>query len=1104
MRRDESTLWLPGFDGSGAVLAAESADARQRQRALDAGSSFIVQAPAGSGKTELLIQRFLVLLARVTQPESVVAITFTVKAAAEMRARVLEALSKAARGAEPESAHERVTIELAAEALANDARNGWNLRGNPGRLRIQTIDALSMAITRQMPWLARFGAMPEVTDDAREMYREGAQRAIEMLPAEGETGTAVANLIEHLDGNVAGAVQLLAGMLETRDRWLRVMAFGEDPPSVRQVLERSLARVVSEHLSRLREALPASLAGELVELARYAGANAGEGGIAACASLTDLPDDAAGWMGICKLLLTGEGEWRKQPNRSIGFPPHNGRMKQRHKALVEELAPAAEVFRELLAAVPKLPAPRYSEAQWKVLSSLFRLLPVTVAHLRAVFAENGKVDFIEIASAAGRALGEAEQPTDLALAMGSRIEHLLIDEFQDTSVTQFELLRALTSGWDGSPRRTLFLVGDPMQSIYRFRQAEVGLFLNVQQSGVGTISPKPLALSVNFRSAPPIVEWVNTIFRSLFPPEADAYTGAVPYSASAAFQNNSDDGDGVFVHPFLGRDDAAEAELVLRLIGESRSGTTALLVRSRAHLAAIADRLRKAGVRFRAIEIQALAEKPVIQDLLALTRALLHYGDRTAWLSILRAPWCGLTLADLHAIAAPDPNAAIRDRLRSPDLALSEDGRVRLGRIWSALTESERDRGRIPVARLVERAWTALGGNAIATVHELTDARAFFTLLDEAGGRGDLDDFDRFARRVSDLFAHPAGGAEIAVELMTIHKAKGLEFDTVILPGIGKRPRTDDPALLLWSERPVAGSVELLMAPIGQPGDESDTTYDFIRREEAGKTRHESQRLLYVAATRARRRLHLIGHVELNENGELRDPPRDALLAHLWEPLRPSFESLLESSGCPSGAAKAKAKDRTPQGLRRIRVDGLVPKAREGQTQAAAARPPAMYNANELERRIGTATHRLLEQICRDGIEAWPLERIASLQPVLAAAFDLEDASGRVIEALTRTITDPRGRWILAAHAEGRSEFPISAILDGEVRHLVVDRTFVDENGFRWIVDFKTGERMDSGVQKRQLESYAAAMAHLDARPIRLGLYFPLNGEWVEWDPPGS
>src|SRR5450755_35438 len=130
-------------------------DQTERARALDPERSFIVQAPAGSGKTELLIQRYLALLARVENPEEIVAITFTKKAAGEMRERVLRALTE------------------------GKAEDRWELRQNPARLRIQTIDALCASLTRQMPMLSRFGAQPEIVEDARSLYLEAARATLD-------------------------------------------------------------------------------------------------------------------------------------------------------------------------------------------------------------------------------------------------------------------------------------------------------------------------------------------------------------------------------------------------------------------------------------------------------------------------------------------------------------------------------------------------------------------------------------------------------------------------------------------------------------------------------------------------------------------------------------------------------------------------------------------------------------------------------------------------------------------------------------------------------------------------------------------------------------
>lgn len=1126
-RRDEVTLWLPGLEWSGAAaVAPEPADSAERRRALDPETSFIVQAPAGSGKTELLIQRFLVLLARVPQPEATVAITFTVKAAGEMRARVLDALRSASLKAEPSGSHERFTLELAREALAQDARYGWNLLNNPDRLRIHTIDALCMGITRQMPWMSRFGAMPNVTENAQEMYAEAAARAVQMLGNGDETGSAVACLLRHLENDAARTAELLARMLETRDHWLRVLGTGEDLGALRTELERALGRIVSGHLNRLRDSVPGQHTAELLELARYAASNVRESDatIARCIDLAALPgcgpECVEHWLGLRKLLLTNDGDWRKQSNKTTGFPPHNKRMKQRFDLLRAELAPSDE-FRILLGKLTALPACAYEESQWKVLASLFRLLPFTVAHLRSVFAEKGTVDFVEIASAARHALTREGQPTDLALAMGARIDHLLIDEFQDTSVTQFELLQALTSGWEDGQGRTVFLVGDPMQSIYRFRQAEVALFLNARDQGIGALQPEPLSLSVNFRSARAVVEWVNRIFPAVFPEQADASNGAVPYTPSVAFREGGE-AAAVIVHPFIGREDQAEADLVIDIVQRARRESshqrTAILVRSRMHLASIAASLRERAIPYRAIEIQALAEKPVIQDLLALTRALLHLADRVAWLAVLRAPWCGLTLADLYRIAGADRERTVWNLVHDPACSLEADGAQRLAQVLPVLSYALEMRGRVPVAQLVERTWIALGGRQIACENELADARAFFDLLEHSGRAGDVDHLELLPARVEELFANPDSGADGAVELMTIHKAKGLEFDTVILPGLGKKPRVEDTPLLLWSERPEDGRTDLLMAPIAARRDGDDRTYTFIRRENDAKARHESERLLYVACTRAKSRLYLLGHVELrDEGGETRlcDPPRESLLAHIWDAVRPEFQRAFETAVAGTPAPQP---ERQPRTLSRVRLAGSLP-ATMPEPEPAHRAARIRTDGGEVPRKAGTVVHRLLERIARDGIAAWSPERIDAIGGAVSVALagagvppnELDQARERVQAALRRTLDDAVGRWILSDHPGARSEFAISALIDGEVRHLVIDRTFAGQNGTRWIIDFKTSEpegcdeeaflEAERREYEAQLQRYAGALAELEQGSMRVGLYFPMIGRWLEWDP---
>src|SRR6266478_2627688 len=239
------------------------ADSAARERALDTATSFIVQAPAGSGKTELLIQRYLKLLAMVDSPEAIVAITFTRKAAGEMRARVFEALRNAEAGIPPDTDHEKVTQEIAGQVLEHDRTLHWNLLRNPAQMRIETIDALCVAITRRMPWLARFGAMPEISEKAGDLHREAARNTLRHV----ESGdAALAYLLLHLDNNFMDARRLIVNMLEKRDQWLRHTGVNPDFDAVRVELERSLEQLVLGELRRLHGSFDSEVATEIARL----------------------------------------------------------------------------------------------------------------------------------------------------------------------------------------------------------------------------------------------------------------------------------------------------------------------------------------------------------------------------------------------------------------------------------------------------------------------------------------------------------------------------------------------------------------------------------------------------------------------------------------------------------------------------------------------------------------------------------------------------------------------------------------------------------------------------------------------------------------------
>jgi ATP-dependent helicase/nuclease subunit A len=1001
-------------------------DQDARDAALDVRRSFIVQAPAGSGKTELLVRRFLNLLKRVEKPEEILAITFTRKAAAEMRKRVLEQLPDAA-----EIAH---------------------------RLRIQTIDALCVSLTRNMPVLARFGAQPGIVEDAFDLYLLASSRVIaEMSPP-------VERLLTHLDNDVGFATRLVANLLASRDRWLR--RTGVAP--TRAELEAALLQEHNRLLARARALYP----------------------------------DAS--QELARLFLTKDGDWKKKP----AAPPN----------LI-----AIPGLLEALQALYNAPPVEYSAERWQALEAILALLKPAVAHLKIAFAERNSCDFVEFAHGALRALGSVDDPSDLLLQLDQRVSHILVDEFQDTSVSQFELLEMLTAGWQEGDGRTLFLVGDPMQSIYRFREAEVSLFLQSKHSGVGSVSLEPLTLRTNFRSQENLVAWFNDAFARVLPPEADEASGAIPYSPASP-KHPPLDGPATQWHCFYDR--VVEASEVVSIVRAS-PGKKAILVRNRAHLEEIVPALKDAGVRFKAVEIEQLGEKQVVQDLFALTRALSHLGDRIAALAILRAPWCGLSLSDLHLLAGADrhpregavrhpreggdPVFLISDLLRDVK-HLSPDGQLRVSRLLAALEPAWRNRQRTSLRDAVEGAWLALGGPAcVADATELEDAEIFLDELEHLEEAGSVD-LAKLAERMQKLYALPDVEApDDAVEIMTIHKAKGLEFDTVIVPGLDRIPRAGPRPLFAWKTVRTGlpregGGPGLLLAPIDTPGGEGDEIYQYIRSLDRDADDIESGRLFYVAATRAKQRLHLLACTKCDDDGAPKEPFKRSLLGKIWWQASEHF-------GPAPEATPDEERQPLPDFLRRLPADFKVPGAPSPTTWI----PPSEGReeseiefswVGETSRHVGTVVHRWLQRIADDELRGWDAKRVQQLKPRFAAelrrrgiqASEAMTSAELVSRALTNSISDERGTWILGPHPEARSEYRMRMKTAGGTRHFVIDRVFRAEDGL-WIVDYKTSRHEGADVDgflDRERDRYASQLKAYAGifKGSRSGLYFPLLRGW--------
>ena len=1146
-------------------------DQEERDRALDPEISCIVQAPAGAGKTTLLVQRFATLLAQVERPEQILAITFTRKAAAEMRQRVLKLL----RGTGQLKGKD---AELSQAIRRQDRKQGWGLALNPSRLKMQTIDSFARSLAGALP----LGTGPEgratPAEDAGPLYDSAVERLFERLRDDAASSSAslapdIGRFLMLVDNDAAKAHRLIVEMLARRDQWLAPVqellnAHLEDPESVAPALNANIRKLTDAVIQGLRETLGRELEAEIQWLVQFAADHGGPQGTF--------------WSTAKTLCMTSakKAEFRKKLTKREGFPATLRTEKERALAAIAKLRDLG--LRERFAALGNLPEGGLDDQQVQDLVAICATLALAVLDLNQAMRTEGRIDFAQLNIAARQALQQDGAPTELALALDYRIRHILIDEFQDTSITQFDLLSLLIEGWTGRDGTSIFAVGDPMQSIYRFRDADVGLFQRAKDAGINALRLQPLQLTVNFRSAPVLVDWFNQTFAPIMGALDDAESGAVRYHESIAHQpaewrvvgrdeqsaEHRDEAEttdpaateaaaAAKVRLFAKTSAEAEANFEAEAVAEEiqalrqaePNSSIALLVRSRSHLPDLLETLRRQGIPWQATDIDPLSERPAVMDLLSLANALIDPTNRLAWLSLLRTPWVGLDLPDLEKAAElPEFNVPALHGLAEQ---LERGAACRLARLTGSLAHWLPRLYEEAPRTVLEAIWLECGGpiayasqptapkqqqtapDQPSTLEQeqtepgepsacepaLNHAKRFFDLVDQLGAEG--LDVEQLQSRTEQLFASDSAPAQL--QILTIHKAKGLEFDHVLLPCLDRGVQPPSRPVLHWRRRHQG----LLMA-----ARDSGDLYEWLHEEDRTRARHELQRLLYVACTRAKRSLLLTASVEFadkpnarnpsdrNEIDEtqaepkIKPPAAGSMLALLWPGLeedQPEIEgTAAESKTAPPSSA--------PPRLLRLPEDFswhpaplpplALPNVPEHRSDVAEGRP-----ARARDVVLGNLIH---ESLCAWGRASVPEDAAAWIKPrrsqwrrhLQAAGLNEDEANDHLQEVerqLKAVLADPDGRWLLGPRTDAASEFGVTAHIDGALANAYFDRIFEHE-GTRWIIDFKTSRVEGDAAainalvsrHRPQLAHYRILATSLYDQPIKTALYLTAIPKLVE------
>ncbi|MGZ8710157.1 MAG: UvrD-helicase domain-containing protein, partial [Thermoanaerobaculia bacterium] len=840
---DQMSLF--GADPAAAIAGVADADAAARDFAGDPGNNVVLEASAGTGKTSVLVTRYVNLLARGVDPANILAITFTRKAAAEMRERIIRELRRAA------------------EQSAFDRGRWAAIRDRLADIQISTIDAFCLSLLREFPLEADldpgFG-MADETEVPR-LVDQSLDKSLATFIARAKREPDMALVLAQLGLNRTreGLAYLLQRRLVAWDVLDRFLERGPADLDADAVCRRAVEALIDlfATVSGGREKFLAEgpvhqpryllLAQDLRRLESFR--------TAGNASVRGLMDRAAGH------FLKADGKPRSgdriYPYSNADYPSLEAGKRHRLEAL--RLGPPFHDIRRA-----------FSRDLNVVLSRGIRsMFAIALAHYRTALNERSLLDFSDVLQRAVDLLGRMDEFSQSRYRLEGRYHHVLVDEFQDTSRKQWELISLLVKAWGEGvglvAQQSIFIVGDRKQSIYRFRDAEVAV---LQEAGAfisalrpGTSGRRTIARS--FRAVPGLLAFVNDLFADVGRDarRADDFK----YDEEDRFPEGPGSSSGPPALGIVPGDTAdacaaavaAEIERLLAtetirdkqtgLARPATPGDVGILFRSRTSHREFEAALEARGIPTYVYKGLGFFDSDEIKDLSALIRYLANPSSELRAAAFLRSRFVRLSDAALAALAPtlasavidPTPPVAMASLLADDRRALEIVRRYAPG--WVAQVD------RVPPADLIEGliprtayAYELRGARRQQAWENVKKMRGLIRRIQNRG----YATLARIADHLDSLTAGDESNAVLealdAVNLMTIHASKGLEFPIVFVVNLAKGA-TGFP-------RPVRVTGEdVSVGPFVSEMDE----------EERFREREETKRLLYVALTRARDRLYL-------------------------------------------------------------------------------------------------------------------------------------------------------------------------------------------------------------------------------------------------------
>jgi ATP-dependent exoDNAse (exonuclease V) beta subunit len=730
------------------LAVLQTSDQEIRDEALNTSGSFIFESPAGSGKTDLLIARYLALLSRVSHPRQILAVTYTRKAAVQMKDRVIQKLNQAhAQEPAPGSPWEGLLISLAEKVLKKHGSHPAILF-NPESLQINTFHGFCASLLRG--WPLESGILPglDLLDDIDQetLLQRTVDQYIESIlsnDVSSEERNAYINRLAAVNNYPDALSRQIKGLLRRRDRlkdFSLLTSEGGTSQFFSSEVQGRLERYASQYLGKLNGHFTQfnKKWKDLQKALKEGGVPFGESfpGSVPGHTLQELPN----WKRASEVFLTKSKALRKRVSPADGFPKNFAK-----HPLARFILELPKDVASLLTFVADWPDPDEDNVGIPELTDILILAMGASAKLQESIRNQG-MDYLELEMGALRALSQGDrggQPSETLIFHHEHLRHILVDEAQDMNDIQVEILGRLAEGWEPGDGRTVFVVGDPKQSIYRFRRAEVELFYELEKNGLPRNSEAPLPLkrlllTANFRSRPHLISFANRVFEQVMSSPREEYD-EVKFSHSepargkadpliqtkaALFTKEYSEGGGL---PPREREARWVASEVARLHGKRPEETIAILIPARTNLPSFVRALTEVGVPLQLLEGETMRQKPEVHHLLNLFIAMIRPYDDVAWAGALRAPW--LRVSNQVLFNLKDGRGFWSERILS-----QKDTSPELTKFCEAVTEARKMFGRESYSSTLSRLWEDLDGprqvSAVYGAAGVSNVRAFFELLD--------------------------------------------------------------------------------------------------------------------------------------------------------------------------------------------------------------------------------------------------------------------------------------------------------------------------------------------------------------------------------------